>query len=525
MITVYFIFSFLEDPSWRIRQKLAQNIPEIQASIHYNKFRGRILALYQKLSNDYESEVRVIAAKKLYSYCECLQQSYKDQNMADNFKPVFQQSILPQIKLLMTDIMEEVRLALAANLLNFSSLLDKDFFKNDILPLITEILENESCMAIHEGILHSLNQLPESVDLTQSLNSIKKVVRTLIIDSQSHWRTRRNLLVAFTHISRFASKEFFSENLKINYAALLGDPVFAVRRSAALILPLLAKQYSIEWTFTNIIPFFTMFTKDCRYLYRYVPLFGIQEMIKSSLNQQNNYLEDFKIFSEHPNREVNKKATKAIVKVSKLKERVKDILETQKCKDILSLNKNIYDFKATDKVDIYAEDILDNLKSCSNCNVFSLDEQSLSSNSCTYLEGVLYLIHTKFLDVAMSLFDDVIINIQIRALYTLNEIKDFIDKLDTELQQPWVQQILTDISSDDLENINSEITEMLVEKENEENAQVSQLEELKVIQNTPTKDTKEESLQRKLGEVELTNREKQVDQRCEEISEKSTEEK
>lgn len=445
---------------------MAQNISEIQTSIPYNKLRGRILAAYQKLCKDFETEVRVNAARNIFSYSFSLKKSYDDQNMTENFTPVFQQSILPQIRLLVSDIIEEVRLAVAANLLNFSSLLDKKSFTSHILPLITEILESESCMAIPESILHSLNQLPENVDLTQSLHSIKNVVRTLIINSQSHWRTRRNLLVAFIHISRFASKDFFSENLKINYAALLGDPVFAVRRSAALILPLLAKQYSIDWTLENIIPFFTMFTKDCRYLYRYVPLFGIQELIKSSLSKQNGYIDDFEQLVKHSNSDVSDRAATAILTVFKLKNRIKEKLDKEQYRDILSLNKNISDFEVNDKIEMYAEDILDTLKSCSNCDIFAVDEQSLSNNTYTYLEGILILIHKKFLEVITSLFNDTIINIQIRSLYILNEIKEFISRLDLDLQQSWVQTVLTKLDNEDNEKIDKQLNSILSKEEN-----------------------------------------------------------
>lgn len=275
------------------------------------------------------------------------------------------------------------------------------------------------------------------------------------------------MLLAFIHISRFASHDFFSENLKTNYAALLGDPVFAVRRSAVLILPLLAKQYSIDWTIQNIIPFVIGFGKNTNYLYRYIPLFGIQELIKSSLNQQSKYLDDFKPLVEQTNNDVNKKVIKTIAKVFKLTNKIKEKLGEQKCQFILPLNKNISDFEANDKINIYAEDVLDALKNSSNCNAFSVDEQSLLNNSYTYLEGMLFLIHKKFLGVVINLFNDTIINIQIRALYVLNEIKEFVERLNRELQESWIQEVLKELSSADLENINNKINAILAEEESQ----------------------------------------------------------
>lgn len=481
----------------------------IQTTIKHNKFRGRIIAIYQKLVKNFENEVRVKAAKSLYTYSESLKLSYEEQNMIENFKPVFQQSILPQIKILINDISEEVRLAVAENLLKFSSLLDADLFKIEILSLVTEILESETCMAIHESILHGLNQLPETVDLTQSLHSIKNVVRNLIINSQSRWRIRRNLLVAFTHISRFASKDFFAENLKINYAALLGDPVFAVRRSAAIILPLLAKQYSINWTLENIIPFFTMFTKDIRYLYRYVPLFGIEELINSSVNQQDKYLEDFKCLVTHSNEDVSKKAVTSVVKISKLTTKINEKLDDEKCKDILSFSKNVSQYKDTDKIDIYAEDMLDTLKKFSDCNIFTVDEQSLKINSCTYLEGILYLIYTKFLGVVINLYEDEIINIQIRALYILREIREFTNKLETELKDTWVQQIFEKLQNDELEVIDKEI-DLMLQKEEMDTVYQDPTEEIDSIikfENKNNLTDASDKLEEKLQEVQITNEE------------------
>lgn len=449
----------------------------------------------------------MVSAKKIFSYSESLKQNYQTQNLENNFEPVFEQSIMPQLKLLLRDTAEEVRLAVASDLLSFSSLLDEDCFKNQILPLITDILSNESYTAIPETILHNLNQLPETIDLTQSLQSIPNIVRTLIINSECHWRTRRNLLVAFIHISKFASKEFFSENLTTNYGALLGDPVFAVRRSAVIILPLLAKRYSMDWIIDNIIPFLTMFTNHSRYLYRLIPLFGIQELICSSFIQEDNYLKDLETLVKHSNVDVSQKAVKAIALIVKLKDKIKEELESDKYKDILSLTKNIPNFKETDKIDIYVEDILGTLKQCSNCNIFSVDEQCLNK-SCTYLEGLLRLIYTTCLDTVIQLFNDAIVNVQIRSLYMLNVIKDFIDNLDKGLQALWVQQVLSELSTEDIEIINDQINIILAKREVQQFKTISQTEDTAAtilkLENTPKSSAPQENLEMNLREVTLT---------------------
>lgn len=460
--------SFSDNPSWRIRQRLAYYAGDLQRVIPFGKTRGKILALFQKLVKDTEPEVRIVIAKNLFDYCNSLQETYKNQpKFEDNFEPVFQQSIMPQIHLLINDPSHEVKLALSSNILALSSLLREECFKNNILPLLVDILENETSMPILANMLQNLNCLPTNIDLTLSLHSIKNVVRSLIINSQSHWRTRRSIFVAFMHIAKFSSKEFFAENLKIFYAALLGDPVFAIRRTAPIILPLLAKQYGISWTSENIIPYFTMFTKDGRYLYRFVPMFGIMELISPSLDCNSSesgekYLRDLKVLAESSNDEVKKAAVKILAKISGMLDKLNKKLEQQKYKDILALNEYICDFK-NDTIDLYAGETMDVLK-VQNCDIFSIKEDVILKNHSTYIEGVLSLIFREFLFIIETLSDDLIENIQIRSIYTLTKVKQFLNKLAEELDKPWVKDRLKTLTEEEIKNIENQVEEELSRK-------------------------------------------------------------
>ncbi|KAJ8928289.1 hypothetical protein NQ314_019155 [Rhamnusium bicolor] len=434
---------------------------EIQRVVPFAKTRGKILAMYQKLVKDSEAEVRIVIAKNLFGYCKSLQETYINQpKFEDNFEPVFQQSIMPQIHLLITDPNDEVRLALSSNMLALSTVLREECFRRNILPLLVDVLENEASMPIQANMLQNLNCLPTNIDLTLSLQSIKNVVRSLIINSQSHWRTRRSIFVAFMHIAKFSTKEYFAENLKIFYAALLGDPVFAIRRTAPIILPLLAKQYGINWTSENIIPYFTMFTKDCRYLYRFVPLFGINELIDPSLdvriNETGKYLKDLKIFAESTNNEVKKRAIKRLAKLSQLHGRLVKKLAEQKYQDILELNEYIHDFK-NDTIELYAGETMNVLQHDNNCDIFSIKEETLLNDDCTYLEGILSLILREFLYIIVTLNDDLIENVQIRAVYTLNRINIFLNKLGEELGQSCVKETIKTLSDEENKNIEKQL--------------------------------------------------------------------
>ncbi|KAJ8920305.1 hypothetical protein NQ315_011967 [Exocentrus adspersus] len=463
------IETWAESASWRIRQRLAYYIGELQRVIPFGKTRGKILALFQKLVKDTEPEVRIVIARNLFDYSKALRETYTNQpKFEDNFEPVFQQSIMPQVHLLITDPSHEVKLALSSNILALSTVLREECFKKNILPLLVDVLENEASMLIQANMLQNLNCLPSNIDLTLSMHSIKNVVRSLIINSQSHWRTRRSIFVAFMHIAKFSSKEYFAENLKIFYAALLGDPVFAIRRTAPIILPLLAKQYGISWTSENIIPYFTMFTKDCRYLYRFVPIFGIIELINPSLDCNSSeggykYLKDLKRLVESSDNELKTGAVKVLAKITRMLDKLNKELNQDKFKEILSLNEYISDFKH-DTIDLYAGETLDVLKVDNNCDIFSVKEDAILKNHTTYIEGVLSLIFREFLFIIETLNDDLIENIQIRSVYTLNKIRQFLDELGQELNQAWVRDSLKLLNEEDIKIVDKQVDDELSRK-------------------------------------------------------------
>ncbi|CAG9821904.1 unnamed protein product [Phaedon cochleariae] len=464
-----FVFATVEscadDTSWNIRLMLAHHIGEVQENIPFGKMRGKILAMYQKLINDIQDEVRVEAVNNLSSYCQNLKKSYETTNSVNNnFEAVFQQSIVPHLKRLANDPNENVRLAFSTNIIAISSIVGENCFKEDIMPIIEHILEQDSCMDIQENILQRLHSLPAYVDLTESSLSIKIVVRKLIFNSHAKWRTRRSLLVAFLHIANTATGAYFSDNLKMFYATLLGDPVFAVRRTAPVILPLLAKQYGIEWATDYILPFFRMFVKDCRYLYRYIPLFGINELMNPSvrLGQKETYLNDLRHIIQTSNDDADKKKVAAILtRIARMIDTLKYKLEDTIYRDILTLNESIDDF-TSDNIMLYADECVTTIKTNCNCNIFAIENKSMLDQRI-YLDGLLAVIIIEYLQIIRELFDDPIVNVQIRSIHALNKIKEFTSKIDDELKETWVSEAVDVLTAEEKEQI-----EKLVDSEMDE---------------------------------------------------------
>lgn len=450
-----------------MRQRLAEHIATVQEVIPFGKTRGKILAMYQKLVKDGQSEVRKYAAKNLVNYCRSLKATYQMQsNLEDNFEPVFHQSILPQIRLLVTDGNDEIRFVLSSIIVSLRAVLREDCFKRLILPLIVEILEGDPSTPVQANILNSFDAFPPSIDITQCFHSIGSVLKSLIDNSSSHWRTRRSLLVAIMHIAKRSTKQYFADNLTACYADLLGDKIYAVRRSAPVILPLLAKQYGMEWIADNIIPFFAVYKKDCRYLYRYLPLFAISELMYPSvdLGKKPEYFRDLKVLIENSeDEEVQKAALETLVKLSKFVEKINDKFEEQPYKDIFCIQ-NVEDF-TNDDILLYAEDTINVINDNHKCNIFSIDKDTVLSRSSSYLEGLLCLIYNEFLTLTHALFEDTIVNIQVRSVYIFNQIKNFIEDLNMELADPVLTSAIQTLSSEEIDAIKVSLNTEPVTKE------------------------------------------------------------
>ncbi|CAH1967689.1 unnamed protein product [Acanthoscelides obtectus] len=458
------IESWSEDLYWTLRQKLAINIADLQVAIPFGKTRGKILAMYQKLLRDFEANVRKQAVKSLGDYCQSLKNTYQSQpKQEDNFEPVFVQSILPHIKALSSDHNDEVRAVLSSTLISLISVLSEDCFKQHVLPLIVEMLETDTSPQIQANILKNLNFLPATMDLTRPFHSLKGVLRSLIANSSTHWRTRRCLLVGFMHIAKVTDKEYFEENLKVYYAALLGDKVFAIRRTAPAILPLLVKYFGINWTTEHIIPYFNMFRKDVNYLYRYVPLFGIKELISPSVDTHDKqYLKGFQSLVQTG----NKNAARILAKINLMVDKLQSKLEEPACKDIVSLKESIiFDFK-DDNVGLYAEDTLDIIQEYHNCDIFNVTEKDVEEDN-VYIKGLLQIIYTRFFNLVLNLFEDPIVNIQIRSIFILTKIRELVDTLRKELEQDFVKTCLKALSEEEMEAISKEVEEEMQIKKDE----------------------------------------------------------
>ncbi|KAK9890580.1 hypothetical protein WA026_011950 [Henosepilachna vigintioctopunctata] len=453
-----------KNKSWRIRQHIALLIDVIVGTFEEEEFGPVLLELYQNLINDDERGVRVNAAQNIYNFTKNFKDNFVKLSKTDQkFDDIFVDSFLPLIREITNDISDEVQIALSSAILSFSDIISNESFRNIILPIIVEGLEKEKPLMYKENLLMNLDLLPDDIDLIKSLSSFDNIIQHIILESQTSWRSRRSLLITFIHVSKYCSEEFFKKNIFVYYINLLRDSVYAVRRTATVILPVLVKKFGATWLIKEIMPQINLTLKDDKYLFRYIILFCTQELMYPSVgntiwDKNEKYLVDFKTLMQ-----INKeKYGKMLYKITKLHARLRENLTDKQFTTILG---SFTDQNSISREDItlYSEEVLN--KIIKNNNIFRIEMNTNDDEMC-YLEGVLILLNTKILDAVKILIRDPTNNIQDRAKYVITVIKRFSDDLYFEISNSWVEGYITDIEEAIKTEIDSQIISQFTEVEN-----------------------------------------------------------
>jgi hypothetical protein len=239
------------------------------------------------------------------------------------------------------------------------------------------------------------------------------------------------------YITKSTNSECFNENLKLSHQFLLTDPIYAIRRTAPLILPLLVKQFGMTWAKDSLIPIFVHFSTDHRYLFRCMTLFTIEELISPTLDNESDgsddrngkFLADFKNLIEESDQ--SKVFLETLVKIVKLNNKLDEELKSDDSLEEPDGGVNYNDLK------FYAEDTLVNLKKEQKLVIFSTGVHEI--NDC-YLEGVLLMLVKVFVKVVKELSADPIKNVEERVRRTLRSIKIFSKEIQKEVEQEWVKR-------------------------------------------------------------------------------------
>lgn len=444
----------------------------------YELTKQYLILHYQNLVSDVEPQVREAAAKNIVAFCVELQTGFKENNQEtiDEVDPIILNQIFPLIQSLDQDSNTEVKEALSAVITSLSPLLGIENTKTFLLPLIISSVTSDSSKA-KEIIISNLNNIISVIGINEIIDNVLDIMIDLVNNSASMWRTRRNLIVTINFIAKKLGKEYFDEHLKPLYQKLLSDGVYAIRKTAPLILPILVKNFGIKWAKQSLVPEFLVFSDHQHYLYRYICLFCIDELVtptleaksksastENDIHEENRlrYLKQVYDTVKEDDVDLQNKAITSLNKINKFNSVLKLKLEQQWVLDILQ---NLEDnFVPDDDIRKYAEDTIEMFTNDNNIEITCISKEEIDLHD-NYLEGILDLIIHKWLNVLEKLSNDPVSNIKINVGKTVKKIVEFNNSLENELNANWVKEFVTNLE----ENIVVHETPMLENKVNVDN--------------------------------------------------------
>lgn len=441
--------------SWKIRQRIAFKMNEIGEIFRDDSFIPVILYIYQSLTNDSENEVRICATDNIYLLSKQINEAISSNAESNlNFENIFKENIIPIVTALFSDECEEVGNRLSSKILMLSTVISKEVFIDCVLPFVVQGLKDAKNLKFKENLLMTFDFIPNGIDIVRNFSTLIEVIKYLIESSEISWRARRSLLLIFVYVSKFNSADFFNEQLLGNYILLLKDPVFAVRRTATIVLPILAKQFGSKWLIKDFMPQIYGILKKEHYLFRYVLLFCIQEILNSSLTNNKFFVNYFIFLNKQMQSEEKDKTIRTICKILRLNFKLKESLQDKFYAQMISSyedNNNI----SGENVKIYCEEIFEKLLKADNFNIFV--HENPEDVDLTYLEGILILLNKKILTILKILLKDPINNIKDRAKYTLTKIQAFCNYISLETSADWAKDAIKNISEEYWLTIDNEI--------------------------------------------------------------------
>lgn len=435
----------LGDVSWRVRYQAARQINAIQLALGPSLAKNHLVSLYIKLSRDCEPQVREACAKNVVRFSEILKNNAADGDVEE----IIVAQIVPMVRDLDDDDSNIVKETLASVITSLSSVLGERYTKTLLLPIITSSLTNASTR-VKENIISNLNQLIAVVDVGDIAETLLGIIGDLVDNSASAWRTRRNLVITINSMAAHSDKDYFDSHLRLLYRKLLGDPVYAVRATAPLILPILARSFGMAWVRQSAAPDFLAFADHNHYLYRFVCLFCIDELLAPTVGPKSppKYLASYEPLA--PSR-----CKHHLYKLRLYQRDLKaKLAQHQEPSSALESIPN-------DNVKRYAEDAMDEFIRENATDVYEVSEEDqIGSGDETYLSGLLSITLNHFLPVLDKLLRDTVKNVRSRANKTLRNVIELNQALEEELDQAWVRQVLGTIDAEEAAKIDREVTEV-----------------------------------------------------------------
>eukprot|EP00823_Brevimastigomonas_motovehiculus_P001323 TRINITY_DN11847_c0_g1_i1.p1 TRINITY_DN11847_c0_g1~~TRINITY_DN11847_c0_g1_i1.p1 ORF type:complete len:619 (-),score=121.51 TRINITY_DN11847_c0_g1_i1:55-1911(-) len=251
-----------DDPSWRVRQQLAKTMPRMcERASDSSEVGKKLLPVLVKLVKDKETEVRVWATRSLAPSAAII-------------KSGLLESIGPVLELLVNDGAQNVRVAVAAALVELCPLFGREPSMKLLVPLIQQLTKDEFHQ-VKASVVSKMELLAECLGPTNMTNTI--LPNLLELSHDAKWRVRKAVVDKMCLLAKSLGAKTFEKKLQPVVISCLSDHVYAIREKACMQVALIVEEFGGKWATEKFLPAaFALYDKSTNYLHRMTVLLLIQ---------------------------------------------------------------------------------------------------------------------------------------------------------------------------------------------------------------------------------------------------------
>jgi serine/threonine-protein phosphatase 2A regulatory subunit A len=242
--------SCAQDKSWRVRYVMAENVHPL-----CDVFQADIVPLHLDLLQDWEVEVRTIAAAKIAAVSKIK----PDKEFLETLMPAMEKLTAPKER------SQHVRAALAGSVLSLTPIFGPKLTVDYLISIFLQLIRDEN-PEVRLKLIGTLGDLSSVMGLDVLSQSLLPCIKELGRDRQ--WRVRLSVIDNMPSLAKCLGEEQFTEELSNLFAVWLEDPVFSVRDAVAHIFRRLYEVLGLSWCETHIIPRLQAMLAHGNYLYR-----------------------------------------------------------------------------------------------------------------------------------------------------------------------------------------------------------------------------------------------------------------
>ncbi|KAI9342409.1 armadillo-type protein [Pilaira anomala] len=250
-----------QDTSWQVKQNLAIKFNTLSESIQHPL---SLIIPFQHLIASSEKKVKVTMVTQLVAF--------SSQFVLLEYPETMTTAIIPAVALFVMDKDKEIREMISNEMIGMATLLGNEQTTMHLLPLFSKLFRDDDVrvklnMMSQLEILHKvIGKQFVSENMLPAFNELSK---------DKDWYIRNRMIEYIPFLAKEYGELFFHEQLFKQYILWLHDPVFSIRKAAAMNFKHLAVIFESDWIKKHVIPGLNELAVDLdSYKKRLTALFG-----------------------------------------------------------------------------------------------------------------------------------------------------------------------------------------------------------------------------------------------------------